>query len=190
MYEINLRKARKLEQKIQAFVDSMKIESSIKVRAMSSSQDRKDALNQARMNLLADGQKQRDLIKARFSIRNLIGKANQDTGINDLMNQREMLQALLAKSSAKVETVNLNEIDDEASYRQNQITKGERGYGDTVTFTSPVATQSDLELFKREDQSVKNQLEDVEDQLSQKNLGAVVTLDDDTVSLLQANGLL
>lgn len=188
--DLNLRKARKLEQKIQSHVDSMKLNSEVSVRALSDAISRKQTLDQARQEFLAEGQKQQDLIKARFEIRRLIGNANQTTGINDLMNQREMLQELLAKSSAKVSTVDLAQLEDEVILVQNQVSKGTERYGTKVSVNSAVSTDSDIQLFKKEESDVKNQLEDVEDQLSQKNLGVTITLSDDVTSLLQSNGLL
>jgi hypothetical protein len=191
--EINLRKARKLESKINVQVESMELRTAIKVRAMATSEERSTALSMGRIRYLGDLGIQSALIKARFAIRQLISDANHHLGINSLINEREVLTALLAKNNAGVDTLDAAELEDLASSKKRSLESGEsaRAYGETsVTLTVPVSTEEDSKNFKQRASDLKKQLEDVEDKLSQKNLGGTVKLDSDTVSLLQSVGLL
>lgn len=191
--EISLRKARKLEAKIQATADSIQLNQAVKVRVLASSKERAEALSLARSKYNEAIEDQKSLIKARFAIRDLIAKANSDVGINTLMSQRELVQALLAKSTSGVESLNFAEAEDMANARKNTLEKGEssRAYSDpSVTITLPVSSDKDVETFKANDKELKKQLEDIEDQLSQKNLGAKISIDEDTVNLLKSVGLL
>lgn len=190
--ELSLRKARKLEAKIQATADSLPLSQTLKVRALASSEERAVGLAYARGVYNASLQTQKDLIKARFAIRDSIAQANAAVGINSLMAQRELIQGLLSKSTAAVEALDLAEAEDMANAKKNSLEKGEsRGYGEaSVTIALPVSTKEDVESFRKNDVDLKKQLEDIEDQLSQKNLGAKISLEDSTVSLLQSVGLL
>lgn len=191
--EINLRKSRKLEAKINTYVEAMDLKTAIKVRALASTEERAAALASARINYLGDLGIQRALIKARFQIRGQISTANQNVGINALIGKREEITALLSKSNAGVDTLDVAELEDLASTKAKSLSNGgdSRAYGEsTVTITVPVSTNEDLKAFKSLASDLKKELEDIEDQLSQKNLGATITLDNDTVALLQSVGLL
>jgi hypothetical protein len=190
--ELNLRKARKLESKIQNYIESMEPRSAVKVRALASSEERANALKSGRTLYLGDLDTRFALIKIRFAIRNLISEANHKLGINSLINHRELLTALLAKNTSGVDTLNSAEVEDLASTKKRSLEGGEsRAYGETsVTLTVPVSSEEDANNFKKDASDLKKQLEDVEDTLSQKNLGGTIKLDSDYVSLLQSAGLL
>lgn len=191
--ELNLRKARKLETKIRGVIDAADLRPSTKVRALATPEERSKALEHARADFLGANLLLTRLIKARFSIRRAIAKANADTGINDLMGKREEVQSLLAKNQSGVEVLDMKEAEDMASARRSALEGGgQRGYGgeSSVTLALPVATAEDVASFKRTESDLKKQLENIEDELSQKNVGVKITLDSETASLLQTVGLL
>ena len=190
--ELSLRKARKLEAKIQKFADSLPLNSSVKVRALATTEERAAALESARKIYVQTVEVQEKLILARFAIRNAISVANSAEGINALMAKRESIQALLAKSVSGLESLDLAEAEDMANAKKNSLEKGEgHRYSEaSVTITLPVTIKEDLESFRKKDSDLKKTLEDVEDQLSQKNLAIKIVLEKDIVSLLQAADLL
>ncbi|NJO48106.1 MAG: hypothetical protein HC840_00155 [Leptolyngbyaceae cyanobacterium RM2_2_4] len=190
--ELSLRKARKLEAKIQATADSLPLSQAIKVRALASSEERAVALSDARLRYNQNVELQRDLITVRFSIREQIAQANESVGVNMLMNEREKTQALLAKSNSGVDVLDIAEAEDMATAKKNSLEGGSsRAYGESsVTITLPVSTKEDVESFRSNENLLKRRLEEIEDRLSQKNLGAKITLDEKTVQLLQSVGLL
>lgn len=190
--QLNLRKARKIETKIRGVVDSAAIPASTKVRALATAEERAVALGRGRDDLMSATLLVTRLIKARFAIRNAIAKANSETGINDLMARREEIQALLAKSQTDIEVLDAKEAEDMIQTRKATLENGSRAaYSESsVTLNLPVATKEDAESFKRTEKDLRKQLENVEDELSQKNVGVKITLDQETASLLQTVGLL
>jgi hypothetical protein len=190
--ELNLRKARKLEAKILTYVNAMSLSPAVRVRIMADRAEREKTLNDGRTKYLSDVATQKALILERFSLRKAISDANQAVGINALINKRESLQALLEKTNSGVEALDLQEADDMAATKKRSLEgSGSRAYGEaSVTFPLPVTTAHDVAGFKAHELTLKRQLEETEDELSQKNLGAKVTLSAHTVQLLQSVGLL
>lgn len=190
--ELNLRKARKLEAKILTYVNAMSLNSTVKVRIMANESERSAALAEGRSKFLSDVSTQKALILTRFFIRQAISDANQSVGVNALINKRESLQALLEKSSGKIDALDYSEANDLAAAKKRHLETGElQSYGEpSVTLTLPVALAHDVAGFKAHELTLKRQLEETEDELSQKNLGAKVTLPAHTVELLQSVGLL
>lgn len=188
--ELNLRKARKLEVKLRNVIETASPTSSARVRALGTPAERAEALAQARKEFLNQNDLLLRLIGARFAIRKAIAKANAETGINDLMNRREELQAILSKSQAGVEQLNVNEVEDMAQARKATLERGDRIGEAAVSMILAVATKEDVEAFKKADEVTRKRLEGIEDELAQKNVGVKITLDQETQSLLQTVGLL
>jgi hypothetical protein len=188
--ELNLRKARKLEAKILTYINAMKPNSSVRVRVLATEEERNGVLAKGREKYLSDVNTRSGLLVTRFMIRQQIAEANHSTGINALINRREELQSLLALSIDDVDTLDQLEANDLAAAKKSHLEKGESRFSEaSVTFSLPVALKEDVSAFKNTDSLIKKRLEDIEDQLSQKNLGAKIKLSEETVSLLQSVGL-
>lgn len=188
--ELNLRKARKLEAAVGAHVTKMEITAAVKVRVLATQSERTELVEAGNEDLFCQLDTRSGLIKARFQIRQLISDANQAVGVTALMNRKETLEALLAVSPTGLDTVNFDEMQDNATAQKSRLERGTETYGTSVTMAVPVAYPEDLELFKEHAKALKKELESVEDQLAQKNLGAKVTLNEDLVGLLTRAGLL
>lgn len=189
--ELNLRKARKLEAKIADAIAKTTLSSAIKVRILSSDEEREQELSRARSAFLAQIENRDALVKARFWIRKTIGQANATTGINDLISLREEALAYLSNSTASVDALNVRELRDLAQSKKNRLERGDSSrYDDGVTFAVSVANEEDIVSFKKKDLKFKKELEDLEDQLAQKNLGVKVTLPPIILELLKKNDLI
>lgn len=188
--ELNLRKARKLEQKIKAHIESLDVTPEVELRVLADSTTRQQTLDAARTLFLETKQKQQDLIKARFGIRHAIGITNQNVGINELVNKREAAQATLEKLAKETKALDVAQVEDSASARKTQIEKGEHSYNSSVTITARVLNATDIEELRKEELNIKKNLEDIEDELSSKNVNSKIKLDVNLVNLLQSNGLL
>lgn len=187
--ELNLRKARKLESKIATYVAAMSLASAVKIRVLSSKEERSDAIATARKELFEQIEKRNALIQIRFEIRKAIGDANQAVGINTLINRREETQNLL-QNVATLEAVDYQEIDDTVLSRKASVETGSSNRYDGTSFTANVATKGDLDRLSNYRTELTKELEDLEDQLAQKNLGTKITLSEEVVSLLRPVGLL
>lgn len=192
--DLNLRKARKLEGKIEKHLSAAQLKGSVEVRIKSTLADASDAVSKGGQKLTNDLDNLLKLNEIRFDIRNQIANANQGVGINALMTQREMLKAkseVLTKLMSVELAPGQEQLGDLLEGKQKQLDKGGDSYGRfTVTVEVPVLGETERGTINEQISSTIKGLEDVEDQLAQKNLGAKITLAAEAVTLLQSQGLL
>ena len=193
--ELNLRKSRKLEQKIGRYLDKKTLKLTVTVRAKSELTDAVTALNLASDKLLSDLNVNIALNDLRSVIRASIGQVNSSTGVNDLMAQREGFKNRIALLEI---TKDANTAPDQSELQDLLIAKVKNmEVGNTNRFSDPGVTvevntmtsivKNNIEVLINE---TTKQLESLEDQLAQKNLGTTITLTDEQVNLLQVVGLL
>jgi hypothetical protein len=194
--QLNLRKARKLEAKIAKHIETTELSTEVAVRAKASLADALAARTAASTKLVSDLDVLNQLNELRYSIRSQIANANQGVGINALMTQREQLKSkvkILQKLATAQVAVSEEELQDVLETTAKALEKGDtRGYGmrtDVKVNTSSVLEDS-RKAINAEIQATVKGLEDVEDELAQKNLGAKVNLSDEQVMLLKASALI
>lgn len=194
--QLNLRKARKLEAKIAKHIDTTNLNTEVGIRAKATITEATGKRQEASTKLVTDLNTLVQLNELRYSIRSQIANANQGVGINALMTQREQLKSkvkILQKLSTAELAVSTEELQDVLETTAKALEKGDtRGYGrmtDVKVNTSAVLEHSRLAINTEIQATVKG-LEDVEDELAQKNLGAKVTLSDEQVALLKASALI
>ena len=194
--QLNLRKARKLEAKIAKHIETTELQTEVGIRAKASLADAIAARTSASSKLVSDLNALTKLNELRYSIRSQIANANQGVGINALMTQREQLKSkvkILSKLATAEMAVSTEELQDVLETTAKALEKGDtRGYGritDVKVNTSAVLEHS-RQAINTEIQATIKGLEDVEDELAQKNLGAKVTLSEEQVALLKASALI
>lgn len=193
--QLNLRKARKLEAKIAKHVENARLKTEVSIRAKASITEATSQRQEAAVKLVKDLNDLVQLNEVRYSIRSQIANANQGVGINALMTQREQLKAkaqILQKLAQAELAVSTEELQDILETTAKALDKGEtRGYGRNteVTVNISVITEDVRKAVNEEIKATIKGLEDVEDELAQKNLGAKVTLSDEQVALLKASAL-
>jgi len=194
--QLNLRKARKLEAKIAKHIDAANLDTEVSIRAKSSLLEATAKRQEAAVKLVKDLNSLVQLNEVRYSIRSQIANANQGVGINALMTQREQLKAksqILLKLHAATPAVSTEELQDVLETTAKALDKGEtRGYGrqtDVKVNTSALLETSKATINDEIAATIKG-LEDVEDELAQKNLGAKVNLSEEQVALLKASALI
>ncbi len=194
--QLNLRKARKLEAKIAKHIETVNLNTEVSIRAKSSLNEATQKRQEASVKLVTDLNQLVNLNELRYSIRSQIANANQGVGINALMTQREQLKSkvkILSKLATAEMAVSTEELQDVLETTAKALEKGDtRGYGrmtDVKVNTSAVLEHS-RQAINTEIQATVKGLEDVEDELAQKNLGAKVTLSDEQVALLKASALI
>lgn len=191
--EINLRKARKLEAKInQAATKQSALEFSLSILASSTDEEAINELTSAKSRLQEQIQNILKLTEVRYSIRRKIEKANEGVGINQLMNRREEIQSKLAfyNTIEGMDTCSQREMLDLLSAKRNNLEKGTDSFYGKVDVTVQTLSEEEKNALTGQAVSLRRELEDIEEQLIQKNVGAKVTLSEDEVALLQSNGLL
>ncbi len=191
--KLNLRKARKLETKISNHLQGLDLKLTTPVRIKGSPEDATNAVLTAGQRLVLDLEQATQLNNLRYAIRLSIAQVNEASGINTLMNQREQLKAqaaLLIKLQNPTLAPSSTELADILAANSANLDKGNH-YGQ-VQVTTEVSVVSELVRKSLNDNiaiTLKG-LEDIEDQLAQKNLGAGFELSEDGVKLLQSVGLL
>ncbi len=193
--DLNLRKARKLESKIGKYINDAELKTDVNLRAKSSILDATSKRQEGAVQLTKDLADLDALNNVRYSLRNQIAAANQGVGINALMTKREQLKSkagILTKLASASKAVSTEELQDILETTAKSLEKGEsRGYGRTeVTVNTSVILETTREAINTEITSTVKALEDVEDELAQKNLGAKVTLSAQDVALLTAKNLI
>lgn len=193
--QLNLRKARKLEAKIAKYIESAELKSETNVRAKANLSEATQKITDAGKTLIESLETLRKLNEVRYSIRSQIANANQGVGINALMTEREQLKSksqILQKLMNATTAPSTEEVQDILETTAKALDKGEtRGYGRNteVTVNISVITEDVRKAVNEEIKATIKGLEDVEDELAQKNLGAKVTLSDEQVALLKASAL-
>lgn len=194
--QLNLRKARKLEAKIAKHIETTELQTEVGIRAKSSLIEATAKRQEASVKLVSDLNNLVQLNELRYSIRSQIANANQGVGINALMTQREQLKSkvkILQKLATAQVAVSEEELQDVLDTTAKALEKGDtRGYGrmtDVKVNTSAVLEHSRLAINAEIQATIKG-LEDVEDELAQKNLGAKVSLSDEQVTLLTEKSLI
>lgn len=193
--ELNLRKARKLEGKIAKHIEAATLKGETSVRVKGSLEDALAKIQKSGESLLNDLQTLRQLNEVRYNIRGQIANANQGTGINALMTEREQLKS---KSQLLLKLLNVQvappteEVADLLTSKAALLDKGgdRFGRGSEVTVDVSVVSEPVRESINTEIKATIKGLEDVEDELAQKNLGSKVTLSEETVALLKAQALI
>lgn len=191
--ETNLRKARKLEAKIPHAIAKHSGTESLEVLASTSSEEALNELASARSKLQEQLSNNLQLVEARYSIRRKIEQANEATGINQLINAREAINTKIAYLGILegLTVASERELLDKLAHKVKQLDKGEHSYGaSTVSVSSGIISKLEKEALLSQVDSLKKELEDIEEQLVQKNVGVKITLSAGEVELLQANGLL
>lgn len=197
--DLNLRKARKLEQKIQKHLDAQRFTVHSEVRVKGTVEQAQRQIDVDKKIFLDDLQQANALLELRFNIRARIAQANTNLGINDLMNRKELLEAksrLLSKATSNPglgrelqATPSEQALDDVLKARAGILDRSTSEYGISATTAVSIFTEADIETFEQQGRTVSQQTEDIEDDLSQKNIGGKVSLTTEEVALLKAVGL-
>lgn len=188
--KLNLRKARKLETKIANHLNTQHIQTNVKVLANESFDSVQKKVGDAQSKVLQTIETNRKLTQTRYSIRNRIDEQNQKVGINSLMNQREQVQHELKvlNNVSKEARFSMDEVILTMTSKKAALDKGERHID--VNVNVDVVSEKLAAAVKEQTKSLRNQLEDIEEQLTQKNAGAEVTLTSEEVELLKVSDLL
>jgi len=188
--KLNLRKARKLESKIQKHLQEtiyVNKDMNLTVRVKSKSTDVLQAIAAKKDIVIADFATREKLLDIRFAIRGLISAANADQGIDALMTKKALLE-----NKAK-------DIQDRASHIQPALPKElledeleahkkakPSEYGDVqTTFRTNVVPEEELEKLADKVADIRREIEDVDDKLSEKNLSAKVDIAEGDTKLLK-----
>ncbi|MDD3412515.1 MAG: hypothetical protein PHY47_00780 [Lachnospiraceae bacterium] len=190
--ELNLRKARKLEAKIQQHLDSTRVETNAIIRVLGTLEEAQAAVKKVREESLAKLPEREQLLRLRYQIRRDIEVQNEAIGINKLINEKVLLSALSRAEIVTHAGPEGLEFEDQFNTQKMLYSSPVDSYGraKSTTYNSHVFTQEDVDAASAKKLEYKRQIEAIEDKLGELNIIGKVKLSDDSVKLLQSVGLL
>lgn len=186
--KITLRKAAVLQNAINDAVKQIDIKSEV---ALTEFHQPEAEIARVAAEVRTNIQRRNSLNLALYSIRQRVALANHDAGVNgnltavaELEKQIQFYTGLAAKEvrqSAEVLAGKLRKIAESKSERIY-------GYGDTVS--TSVFTAEDIAEFKKNVSQLKKNKQQLQDTILELNVRTEIELNEDTVAVLQAEGLL
>ena len=189
--KLSLKKARKLEVKINKFLSNIVSESMVSVRVKSTLESARKSIKLANSQFKNNINLKIKLLDARYGIRNQISKANNRSGINDLISEKILLEK-------KIEVINDtgvslapsdHEIIDTFEIKKNNLEKGS-GYGQSTSTSFGIVFKEDVATMSDEVVTYEKEIEKIEDKIAAKNLGTKIELSADMLQVLTETRLL
>lgn len=198
--EFNLRKARKLESKIQKYLDEKELETSAQIRSLASLEEAKSNVETKKSEFLKNIIDRENLLKTKFTIRKKIETKNEESGVNTLINMQVLTKKLI-EDLDKIPRETLTSEQQLADLLKAHALMFQNGSSEKsnpfsrvnsiktsfdVNFLSP----QDLENLNTRKIKYKKNIEDIEDKLNLLNVSQKIELPEDMVKLLEAHKLL
>lgn len=191
--QINLRKANAVQAEIKKAISGVKVETSVSVDEFTP--NFKAVVIAAQDSLIKTISRKRELTKALFEIRSKVGEVNAKVGINEVLTQVQLIDADLSIMNPLVNgTIGKDFAEIEARLEKAKASPQADSlrasmYGINKVETS-VVTPTLIEDAKLLAKSFKRDKQELQDKLLQLNVNTLISLSDETVSLLQEEGIL
>jgi putative protein kinase ArgK-like GTPase of G3E family len=195
--QINLRKASAIQAEIRRIINSIKLDVITSVTEFTPSID--SAIKEAKTNFFNLVTRKEQLNETLFNIRTLVGRANTQAGINDLLtkieyiNSRIAIRELLANTpeaktvdelTARVNKAKAANVSAEISTRAMYLNSN-FGVVDTT-----VLNKFDIEAANDKLKELKRFKQDLQDALLKINIETNITLVEQDVNVLKEEGIL
>lgn len=193
--DFNLRKARKLESSIQNYLSEKTIDVKANIRSMGSFDEAKQTIELKRDEFYKLIKEREQLIRLKYSIRRNVEILNEKSGINELINEKVLIETLIRdidsinKNDSYIEVEMSDLLKLHASKNENKNTINDY-MPKSTKFSNPVLEKKDLEDLLEKKLELKKQIEKIEDNISCLNLSTKFTLLESDVKLLKSNKLL
>jgi hypothetical protein len=189
---ITLRKANAIQNSIAEAVKNIKIELAVELNEF---QNIEDTLSKANNELITNDGRRQSLTVALYNIRALVGTANAASGIDTALAKAAFIDkriGQLEQLAGGTEITSLEVIKGKLEKIKNDKGDSNRrsiyGYNDTVS--TGVLSKEQIVQAKTEILNLKKQKQKLNDEILELNIKTEIPLGDDTVSTLQAEGLL
>ena len=190
--QINLRKASAIQAEIRKAINGVKVEQNVSVSEFTT--DVEAAIGKAELEFRQAIERKEALNKALFQIRAAVGRANVESGINDVLADIQLIDALIALKSTVASAAlrkDVTEINARiVKFKQAPSNDRLALYGDrynniesgVVSEAAQAAAKAELKILKRDRQGLN-------DKLLQLNVNTLIQLSDPTKLTLQEEGL-
>lgn len=190
--EFNLRKARKLESCIQNYLSENTIDVKATIRSMGSLDEAKQSVHSKREEFYKLTKEREQLFRLKYFIRRKIEIHNEKSGINELINEKVMLEMIIKD----LENINKNEVYTEIELNDllklNALRNENKAsdYMVKTKFSNPILDKKDIEDLQEKKFEIKKRIEKIDDDLSCLNLSEKFILNESDIKLLRSNKLL
>jgi len=198
--ELNLRKARKLESKIEKYLQEKDLETSAQIRSLGSLEEAKVSLDSKKSEFLKNIIDRENLLKTRYTLRKKIETKNEESGVNSLINM-QILTKKLIEDLDKLPKNNLSseqELSDLLKAHSLMFQNGSSEKSNPFSRVPSIKTSFDVTFLSSQDLEnlntrkikYKKNIEDLEDKLNLLNVSQKIEIPEDMVKLLEAHKLL
>jgi len=188
---ITLRKANALQTVILETIRGIKVETQIEINEF---QDAESVLQTANETLFANDHRRQQLLLAYYNLRGLVGAANAQSGIDLALTKAAFIDKRiaqlveLAEGKTRIDAAVLAGKLDKIKNRKEESRASLYGRDDTVTTSVMVAEQQ--VGIANEIKNLKKQKQKLNDEILELNIKSEIPLSDETVNLLQTEGLI
>jgi hypothetical protein len=190
--QINLRKASAIQAEIRKAISNVKVQQTVTVSEFTA--DVEAAMTKGELEFRQAIERKEALNKALFQIRAAVGRANVESGINDVLADIQLIDAQISLKS----TVASADVRKDVSEINARIVKLKQApntdrlslYGDRYNnIESGVVSESAINAAKAELKMLKRDRQGLNDKLLQLNVNTLIQLSDPTKLTLQEEGL-
>lgn len=192
--QVNLRKANAIQAEIRKAISAVKLETTVAVTEYTA--DIPVGLQLAQDNFLNAIKRKEALNTVLFNIRSLVGKANAQVGISDVLAEVQRVDALLTivgTVANATEAKPLTEIQARIEKMKANTTVDNRSmiYGERYnTVETSVISETEIAIAKAKMKELKREKQAHQDKLLALNVGTNITLSTGEVELLKDEGIL
>jgi uncharacterized protein YdcH (DUF465 family) len=188
---ITLRKANAIQNSINDTIKNIKVDLTVEINEF---QNVEQIISKQNNDLIVNDGRRQQLTMALYNIRALVGTANAASGIDTALAKAAFIDKRITQLEQLANAAEMTDLEvikgklEKIKGLKDEARSRIYGYADTVT-TSILAkeqiTQAKLEIL-----NLKKQKQKLNDEILELNIKTEIPLGDDTVALLQAEGLL
>lgn len=192
--QVNLRKANAIQAEIRKAISAVKLDTNVSVTEYTA--DIPAALQGAQTSFLNAIKRKNALNKVLFNIRTLVGRANAQAGISDVLAEVQRVDAaltIIGTVANATEAKPLSEIQARIDKMKANTSTDARTaiYGERYNAVETSVISSDeITLAKAKMKELKREKQAHQDKLLSLNVGTNITLDAGEVELLKDEGIL
>ena len=188
---ITLRKANAIQNSINDAVKNIKIDLNVELNEF---QNIEEVLGKANNTLVENDGRRQKLTMALYNIRALVGTANAASGIDTALAKAAFIDKRISQLEELAKATEITALEvikgklEKVKNLKDEARSRIYGYGDTVT--TSVLSKEQIAQAKLEILNLKKQKQKFNDEVLELNIKTEIPLSEDTVALLQAEGLL
>jgi hypothetical protein len=190
---ITLRKASALQNSINDAVKAIKVELTVEINEFQSVED---TLAKANTAMIENDARRQKLTMSLYNIRALVGTANAASGINTALAKAAFIDKRIGQMEELAKATEMTAFEvivgklDKIKNDKGDVSRRSSIYGYTDTVTTSVLGKEQIAQARAEVLNLKKQKQKINDEVLELNVKTEVPLADETVAVLQAEGLI